>query len=79
MPYKDDHRGPPASAPPSPQVIASLIALDLLLMIFSVVMGLLGNDTVAVAAGAGAIALAPDVARRLLAAPEPAATTEEKD
>jgi hypothetical protein len=46
-----------------------LAVIDLLLMAFSIVLWKLGNDTLAATAGAGAIALATDIGRRLLAGP----------
>jgi hypothetical protein len=44
----------------------ALLVLDSLLMVFSVVMWVLGNDALAGVAGMGAIALTADIARRLL-------------
>jgi hypothetical protein len=54
------------AAEPSGKTLAVLLGLDLLLMVFSVVLWQLNNDTLAATAGAGAIALAVDIARRLL-------------
>jgi hypothetical protein len=49
--------------------IITLIILDLLLMAFAVVLGLMSNETLTATAGAGAIGLTADIARRLLAPP----------
>lgn len=67
MSPQDDHGMPTPHGSPSLKVIVILVALDLLLMVFSVVMWQLGNDAMAATAGAGAIALTADIARRLLA------------
>jgi hypothetical protein len=61
---------PPSSGPPPANPLRTLLLLDALLMVFSIVFWLLGNPTLAAAAGTGAIALTIDVARRLLAAPQ---------
>ncbi|GLW28088.1 hypothetical protein [Actinoplanes regularis] len=62
-------RHDPDRSVPSTRIMVILIAIDLLLMIFCVVLWHLGNDPLAAAAGVAAIALATDTGRRLLAGP----------
>ena len=63
----------PSAPPPDPTVLWMLILLTVLLMGFSIGMWLLGNVTLAAAAGTGALALVVDIARRLLTAGPPPA------
>jgi hypothetical protein len=59
---------PRAPAPsPSTRTLIVLLALDILLMLFSVVLWQLGIPTLAATAAAAAIALTGDTARRMLA------------
>jgi hypothetical protein len=56
----------PPSPGPSGKVLGVLITMSALLMLFSVASWMLGNQTLAAAAGVAAIALIGDICRRLL-------------
>ena len=67
------HRTPPPAHEPSARGLWAAGILATLLMVFSIGMGLLGNDMLAGAAGVAAIALVGDIVRRLLGLGSPAA------
>jgi hypothetical protein len=58
---------------PSSRVIIALVALDVLLMLFCVVLWRFGAEAMAATAAAGAVALTVEIARRLMASTEPTA------
>jgi hypothetical protein len=56
------------AGPPTVGVMFTLVVLAVVLMSYSIVAGVMGDTTLAATAGAGAIALVGEIARRLLAA-----------